>query len=103
MGLAVGRTLVSVTDATAVIVLRLPEGDVTVTCGGAEMVEPERAPGVPRAKTDAEAGPGTQLGKRYENADGTLELLCTKAGTNTLAADGTPLRIKAAKPLPASD
>jgi hypothetical protein len=103
VGLAVGRTLVSVTDTTAVVILQLPEGDVTVTCGGAEMVEPERAPGAPRAKADAEAGPGTQLGKRYENADGTLELLCTRAGTNTLAVNGTPLRIKAAKPLPASD
>jgi hypothetical protein len=32
-----------------------------------------------------------------------LELLCTKVGVGQLEADGRPLEIKAAKPLPASD
>jgi hypothetical protein len=46
---------------------------------------------------------GTLLGKRYADEDLGVEVLCTKAGTGTLALDGTPLPIKAAKPLPASD
>jgi hypothetical protein len=46
---------------------------------------------------------GTQIGKRYVDEADTIQLLCTKAGSGTLALDGTPLLIQAAKPLPASD
>ena len=49
------------------------------------------------------AAGGTQLGKRYVDAAGTLELLCTKPGKGSLAAGGEPLALKAAKPLPSSD
>ena len=35
-----------------------------------------------------DAAGGTQLGKRYGNADETIELLATKAGDGSLAADG---------------
>jgi hypothetical protein len=45
----------------------------------------------------------TVLGKRYVDATGTLELLCTAAGTGELSCDGVPMDVKAAKPLPASD
>ena len=48
-------------------------------------------------------GDGTQLGKRYVNEEGSLELLCTKPGKGSLACGGTLLTIKGAKPLPASD
>lgn len=48
-------------------------------------------------------GAGAQLGKRYTDTDGSLEVLCTRAGTGALALGGTPLGQKAAKPLPASD
>ncbi|MBB4774880.1 hypothetical protein F4557_003298 [Actinomadura catellatispora] len=37
------------------------------------------------------------------NAAETLELLCTSSGTGELSCDGTPMALKAAKPLPASD
>ena len=37
------------------------------------------------------------------NEAGDLELLCNKPGKGSLAAGGTPLTIKGAKPLPASD
>jgi hypothetical protein len=46
---------------------------------------------------------GTLIGKRYVNAAGDLELLCTKPGAGALAADGAPLAMKGAKPLPSSD
>ncbi|WP_207400324.1 hypothetical protein, partial [Actinomadura fibrosa] len=48
-------------------------------------------------------GPGTVVGKRYVDAAGTLELLCTAAGTGELTCDGVPMTLKTAKPLPASD
>lgn len=50
---------------------------------------------------DALAG-GTLMGKRYVDADG-AEVLVTKAGKGTLTVGSTPLEIKEAKPLPASD
>jgi hypothetical protein len=49
------------------------------------------------------AAAGTQIGKRYVNAAGDLELLCTKPGRGSLGAQGALLGLKAAKPLPSSD
>ena len=101
MQLNVGQTLYSTVDSTAVIVVRAPEADVSITCGGAEMTTDK-----PAADGAAGAGAttaGTLLGKRYAAEDLGLELLCTKAGPRALAVDGTPLEIKQAKPLPASD
>lgn len=46
---------------------------------------------------------GTQMGKRYVDADGTLELLCVKAGAGSLSLDGVALTTKEAKSLPSSD
>ena len=46
---------------------------------------------------------GTQIGKRYVDADETLELLCTKPGKGSLAVGGAAMSIKGAKPLPSSD
>jgi hypothetical protein len=48
-------------------------------------------------------GGPAELGKRYTDEGGTLEVLVTKAGPGTLANGTTPLVLKAAKPLPASD
>ena len=50
-----------------------------------------------------DASEGTQLGKRYTNEAGDLELLCTKPGKGSLGCDEALLTIKGAKPLPASD
>lgn len=47
--------------------------------------------------------PVTLVGKRYVNADETIELLCTSSGAGELSCDGVPMTLKAAKPLPASD
>ena len=70
------------------------------------LTAPVLAPGAePRggASLAPDASGGTQLGKRYVNAEGDLELLCTKPGKGSLACDGVALSIKGAKPLPASD
>ena len=45
---------------------------------------------------------GTVMGKRYVD-EGGAELLVTKAGQGTLTVGETPLSLKEAKPLPASD
>ena len=46
---------------------------------------------------------GTQLGKRYTDETGGLELLCTKGGPSSLSVGDVVLQIKDAKPLPSSD
>jgi hypothetical protein len=99
----VGTTLASTTDGTTVVVVRWGVADLEVTCGGAPMVDAKG----PEAGSSSEADPtqqgGTRMGKRYADADLGVELLCTRAGTGTLAAGGAPLPMKDAKPLPASD
>lgn len=100
--LKVGQTLVSATDSTTVVVIRAPERDVLITCGGVQMTAGASS-GVSTATPIPGSANGTSLGKRYEDTDGTIELLCTKAGSGSLALDDAPLAIKAAKPLPASD
>ena len=43
------------------------------------------------------------MGKRYTDADDTIELLCTKAGKGVPALAGELLQLKEAKALPSSD
>ncbi len=96
-----GQQLVSAVDSTAVIVIKAPAAECTVTCGGIAMAtvgEPVTA-----AEPDPSLMGGTQIGKRYVDDADTIQLLCTKPGGGTLALDGQPLQIQAAKPLPASD
>ena len=96
-----GQQLVSAVDSTAVIIIKAPATECTVTCGGVAMAVAGQA--VTAAKPDPSLMGGTQIGKRYVDDADTIQLLCTKAGQGTLALDGSPLRIAAAKPLPASD
>lgn len=98
----VGQTLASTVDATAVIVVRAPETDVSITCGGTDMVDSKAGSRTPGTADPAQLD-GTRLGKRYADDDLGIELLCTKAGQGTLAVNGHPLPIKGTKPLPASD
>ena len=100
--LKAGSRLKSVVCDSEVMVVMAPEGDVEVTCGGAPMVElgAEASAG---ATLSDDAAEGSQIGKRYTNEAGDLELLCTKPGKGSLGVGGTPLAIKGAKPLPSSD
>ncbi len=43
------------------------------------------------------------MGKRYTDANDTIELLCTKAGKGGFAIGDVPCEVKGAKALPASD
>jgi hypothetical protein len=59
------------------------------------------APATRPAAADADCR--TLIGKRYVDADGQVELLCTFSGAGELSCDGVAMTIRAAKPLPASD
>ena len=96
-----GQQLVSAVDSTAVIIIRAPAEEGTLTCGGVVMAGADEP--VTRAEPDPALMGGTQIGKRYVDEADTIQVLCTKAGGGTLALDGKPLVIQAAKPLPASD
>jgi hypothetical protein len=100
--LKAGARLRSAVCSTEVMVIAAPDADLELLCGGAAMVGLESAP-APGATLDPDAKGGTQIGKRYVNEAGTLELLCTRPGEGSLSADGAALTIKGAKPLPSSD
>jgi hypothetical protein len=85
-----------------VIVIKTGSSELDLRCGGHEMLPAgtERPAGQsPEPGFDS----GTQLGKRYTDEKGTLELLCTKAGSSSLSVGETVLQVKDAKPLPSSD
>ena len=96
-----GQQLVSTVDSTAVIVVKAPAEECTLTCGGVAMTAPDEV--ATAAQADPSLMGGTQIGKRYVDEADTIQVLCTKAGSGTLALDGKALQIQAAKPLPASD
>ncbi len=87
---------------TQVAIVKTTESSVDLRCGGMPM----HAMGADR---DADAVPadgldsGTQMGKRYVDADESVEVLCTKPGAGTLAIGDEALVLKDAKPLPSSD
>ncbi len=93
-----GSKLKSAVCATEVMVVRAGEG--AIECGGAPMLADKPAE---LGEIDPAFAGGTQIGKRYIDADGTFELLCIKPGKGSLAVSGTALILKDAKPLPASD
>ena len=93
-----GVRLKSVVCDTEVMVVRAGEG--SVECGGKPMAETRPAE---RDALDTGFDKGTQMGKRYVNAAGTVELLCVKPGRGSLAINGVALQVKEAKPLPSSD
>ncbi|ASR03072.1 MULTISPECIES: hypothetical protein [Gordonia] len=101
MKLRVGLALASAVDTTNVIITRVPDGDVELTCGGAPMVEKGQA--APEAKADPAQMNGTLIGKRYVDSADVIEVLCTKPGEGSLALNGELLVTAQAKPLPASD
>ena len=100
--LKAGMRVRSAVCSTEVMVIAAPDEDIELRCGGAVMIAIGDKPPA-GVSIDAGAAEGTALGKRYVNAAGNLELLCTKPGGGSLAAGGVRLAIKEAKPLPSSD
>jgi hypothetical protein len=98
-----GQRLRSQACTTEVIVVRAPDHQVELTCGGHPMAT-DQAIGAGTANgASATSDGGTRLGKRYVDEPTGLEVLCVKPGGGTVAADGRDLTLKSAKPLPASD
>lgn len=100
--LKAGTRIRSAVCATEVMVIQAPEGDADVRCGGAPMIAIGAEPPA-GAEIDPDAKAGTQIGKRYVDEAGTIELLCTKPGEGSLALGDEALALKEAKPLPSSD
>ena len=88
----------AVCDGEAMIVKAI---DVELTCGGVPMLAPgEEAGG---AEADPEHMYKCLIGKRYVNAEETLEVLCIKTGEGSFGYDGQMLMGKETKRLPSSD
>ena len=97
-----GSRLQSQVCDTQVIVVRSADSLDDLRAGGSPMVPigDEVAAGGPAL--DPALSDGNLMGKRYVD-DAGAEVLVTKAGKGTLSVGTTPLTIKEAKPLPASD
>jgi hypothetical protein len=93
-----GSKLKSAVCDTEVMVIRA--NDAVIECGGSPMADDRPAE---RKPIDSAFAAGTKIGKRYVNVAGTVELLCVKAGEGSLSIAGEALKVKDAKPLPASD
>jgi hypothetical protein len=100
--LKTGVKLRSQVGPTEAVVVKAPAGDVEITCGGHPMIPAGQTP-QDGLTADDSAATVTQIGKRYTDPDGTIELLVTKAGPGGLGAGSVALDLKQAKPLPASD
>ena len=100
MNISVGKRLRSQVCTTEAIVVRTAR--VEITCGGQPMIPHSDTPTGDVALEPRLAG-GNQLGKRYTDETGALEIMVTKQGVGTLAAGDTPLTVKEAKVLPSSD
>jgi hypothetical protein len=99
-----GTRLQSQVCDTQVIVVRSSDNLDDLRAGGAPMVPIGSVDqGAATDLTiDSALSDGNLMGKRYVD-DGGAEVLVTKAGAGTLSVGTTPLTIKEAKPLPASD
>ena len=96
-----GSRLQSQVCDTQVIVVRSADSLDDLRAGGAPLV-PVGGDVDASLTLDADLSDGNLMGKRYVD-DGGAEVLVTKAGKGTLSIGTTPLAIKEAKPLPASD
>jgi hypothetical protein len=101
MQITSGMRLRSAVGTTEIIVVRAPDAEISLTCGGVEMVALEDAVESSAVQPGHEGA--ALLGKRYTDEAAGIELLCTKGGQGQLACDGRALVIMAAKPLPSSD
>jgi hypothetical protein len=97
-----GTRLRSVVCTTEVVVVRAAGEAVDLRCGGHALVR-SNEPVPADVEVDAGFAGGTMLGKRYIDAETTLELLCTKAGAGSLSIGEVRMQLSGAKPLPASD
>ncbi|MGO9104251.1 MAG: hypothetical protein ACLP9Y_34380 [Mycobacterium sp.] len=96
-----GARLQSQVCDTQVIVVKTAASLDDLRAGGVPMV-PIGTATSPDAALDPAFSDGNTMGKRYVDETG-AEVLVTKAGAGTLTVGLTPMTLKEAKPLPASD
>ncbi len=99
--LKTGTRLRSAVCDGEIMVVSAPDGDVTLTCGGAEMAP--AGSDVTKQDVHPDHAVGIAIGKRYVTESGDLEVLCVKAGDGSLAANGDLLLQKDTKKLPKTD
>ena len=96
-----GTRLKSQVCDAQVIVVKASESLDDLRCGGQPMLSLDAANSAD-ATLDPAFADGAVMGKRYVDDSGG-EVLVTKAGAGALSVGSTALRLKEAKPLPASD
>ena len=101
MALKAGASFKSGVCDTQVMVIKAVPGQFDLRCGGAPMASAGEAR--PAGPLDPAFAAGALIGKRYVNADESVELLCTKGGRGTLVLNGIAMQTKQAKQLPSSD
>ncbi|MEO6124923.1 MAG: hypothetical protein ABIR32_14555 [Ilumatobacteraceae bacterium] len=97
-----GLRLRSAVDTTEIMVVKGTTTDLDIRCGGVPMASTPADP-ANGLEIDPNFSDGTAIGKRYEDAESGIELLCSKAGPGTLSIGDRLLTLKDAKPLPSSD
>lgn len=97
-----GRRLFSAVCETELIAIKATDTEVELTIGGRPPLDTPRD-GQGLVEVLAGHDGGTLIGKRYVDAAGTVELLCTKPGEGVPALDGVILQLKESKALPSSD
>ncbi|GAA4548362.1 hypothetical protein [Pseudonocardia xishanensis] len=95
-----GSRFYSAVCETEVVIVRAADV-VELSCGGVPMAD--AAPAVRSSGPARGHDTGTVLGKRYEDGEAGIEVLCVKGGRGSVAVEGRLLSLKSAKPLPASD
>ncbi|MFR9804141.1 hypothetical protein ACL02T_17885 [Pseudonocardia sp. RS010] len=95
-----GVRIYSTACSTELIAVKVPAGELDLKIGGLDAVT---APPADRADVQDGFGGGTQMGKRYRDESGTIELLCIKAGDGVPTLDGATLTVGEPKLLPSSD
>lgn len=96
-----GSRLKSQVCDTEVVVIKIGGGLDDLRAGGVPMAELGAEATSGNALDPAHSG-GTVMGKRYVDDTG-AEVLVTKAGAGSLSIGETPMTLKEANPLPASD
>lgn len=95
--LKTGSRLKSAVCSAEVMITKIGDG-TDLSCGGAPMSASPDA-----AEADPDKMNGCLIGKRYINADETIEVLCVKSGDGSLYFEGEELMTKDTKKLPSSD
>jgi hypothetical protein len=92
-----GTRLKSAACDAEIMIIKIGESE-DLTCGGLPLAAaPEKTEG------NADNMHGCLIGKRYVNADETIEVLCVKSGDGSLYYAGDELMTKDTKKLPSSD